>query len=481
MSDNPFSEPEDDRTIIRPKPGGRRTAVSDPSRPAPAAPPTTPIPPQAPPAAARPAPMPPPPRPAAPPPPPPPAAEPPPIFDVGTNPLAATAEPIVLLIARLWNAPEKPFSGDLRASAIAALRLFEQRAREAGVPKDQLRPAHYALCAALDDVVMNTPWGGAAGWDAGTLAAGFHGEQRSGERFFDQLNTASRQPDTMLPVIELMYVCLSLGFMGGYRSAPDGAASVERVRHQTHDLIMRTRPVLGPDLSAHWQGVAAPYVPHKARLPVWVIASAALAMIAGLFAVVMTGLNSNSDEVYARMLAAPPAAMPQIVRAAIIRPPPPAPPAPEPTTIDRLRLALKAEIERNEIAVLGTDSTAILRINTSSLFAPESAAPKPALLPLLERVGAVLKAELAARPDAGSLQVNAYTDNQPVRTVKFPSNFKLSAARAEAARDLLQRGLGKPPAIAAEGRADADPIAANTTAEGRDINRRLEIVLRRQG
>ena len=72
-----------------------------------------------------------------------------------------------------------------------------------------------------------------------------------------------------------------------------------------------------------------------------------------------------------------------------------------------------------------------------------------------------------------------YTDNQPIRTVQFPSNFQLSAARANAVRAIVARNVGDPARVSAEGRADADPIAPNTTAEGREQNRRIEIVLHR--
>jgi type VI secretion system protein ImpK len=64
--------------------------------------------------------------------------------------------------------------------------------------------------------------------------------------------------------------------------------------------------------------------------------------------------------------------------------------------------------------------------------------------------------------------------------VQFPSNFQLSAARAQAARAAIASSIGDAKRLSAEGRADADPIASNATAEGREQNRRIEIVLHRQ-
>ena len=103
------------------------------------------------------------------------------------------------------------------------MRDFEHRAKQAGIPMEQIRPSHYALCATIDDLVLNTPWGSAIGWGAASLTATFHREARAGDQFFDQLERLSRNPAPNLPTIELMYLCLSLGFMGRYRRSPGGA------------------------------------------------------------------------------------------------------------------------------------------------------------------------------------------------------------------------------------------------------------------
>ena len=79
------------------------------------------------------------------------------------------------------------------------------------------------------------------------------------------------------------------------------------------------------------------------------------------------------------------------------------------------------------------------------------------------------------------MTVDGYTDNQPIKTVQFPSNFQLSQARADAAKAIIAKALGDPARITAQGHADADPLASNATPEGREQNRRIEVVLRRQG
>ena len=450
MSDNPFSEPEDtDRTIIRPVPGGRRPA-SSPSGRAPELPPAAPETAAAVPVEGVEAPL------------------------VGANPLIAAAGPLLQLLGRLRNTSHPPEAGDLRERTVREIRAFEQRARELGVPMDLLRPAHYALCASIDDVVLNTPWGSSGGWDSRSLVSTFHQEVRSGEQFFGLLRQMKQEPGKFLPVIELMYLCLSLGFVGRYRVSPRGMAEIDRLREDTYALIARHRTAGQADLSPHWQGVSAPYRPSRARLPLWVGASIGAAVIAALFLWFSTGLNAASDGLYERMLGAPWDHMPQIARTAAVQPLPAAPAPAEPSALDQLRGFLQPEIQQGLVSVIGTPSTPIVRISNRGLFASGSATVQPSFKPLLERIGAALKTE------PGRVQVVGYTDNQPIRTVQFPSNFQLSTARAQAARAIIAGAMDQPERVAAEGRADAEPISSNATAEGREQNRRIEVVLHRQ-
>ncbi len=335
-----------------------------------------------------------------------------------------------------------------------------------------MAPAHYALCASIDDVVLNTPWGSTGVWDANSLVSSFHREVRSGERFFQLLGQMRQNPGLFLPVIELMYLCMSLGFQGQYRLAPRGPAELDRLREETYAIIVRQRQAPEPDLSLHWKGILAPYRGVRPTLPVWVAASLALVILAGLFIWLSTTLNAASDDLFARMLNAPPPRMPELIRVAPVKP---LPPPPEPPPVDRLCNFLKPEIDQGLVTVICTPPNPVVRILNRGMFASGSATVDPRFVPLLDRIGAGLKAE------AGSVEVIGYTDNQPIHTVQFPSNFQLSAARAQAARALIAHALGDPSRITAEGRGEADPLNKNATPEEREGNRRIEIVLHRPG
>lgn len=455
-SDNPFAEPEDsDRTVIRPAPGGRRAAPA-------AAPPSAPSGEGSGGYGAA---------------PPPPAAggsvgrE---TVSVGVSALTTAAAPLLHLLSRLRNTASQPESGDLRERAVAEVRRFEQSARDTGVPMDQLRPAHYALCASLDDVVLNTPWGSQGAWAARSLVSTFHQEVRSGERFFAILDQVKVNPGTFLPVIELMYLCMSLGFMGRFRLSQRGPAELDRVREETYAIIARQRQGAEPGLSPRWKGADVPYRAARASVPIWVGALVGLAIIAALFAWFSNSLADASDALFERMAMAPPPKMPDITRAAPVRPPAPAPQSPEPGELDKLRTFLKPEIDEGLVTVVGTDAVPIVRIRNRGLFPSGSATVSAKFVPLLERIGAALQDE------NGQIEVVGYTDNQPIRTVQFPSNYELSTARAKAASAVLAHSVTQTSRITSEGRADADPVGPNATPEGREQNRRIEVILHRQ-
>jgi type VI secretion system protein ImpK len=457
MIDNPFAEPEDDnRTVIRPTPGRRQPQPVEQTVKAGGERPTRQDAP-----AARPVAM----------------AEGTENTFIGEDALAAAAAPLLQLMARLRNTASPPDSGDLRERTVRQVRVFEQEARDKGLPLEQLRPAHYALCASLDDVVLNTPWGSSGTWGERSLVSTFHQEVRSGERFFDVLKQMSSNPGKYLPVIKLMYLCMSLGFIGQYRLSRRGVGDINRIREETYAVIARQQKQAEPELAPHTKGIDAPYRPARFRLPLWVAASAGLGIVAGLFLWFSIGLNATSDDLYARLQTAPPSRMPTITRTPVVevQPAPTPPLPPEPTVLDRLRKFLQPEIEQGLVEVTGTVGQPLVRITGRGMFPSGSATVNPSFKPLLDRIGLALKEE------PGSVRVIGYTDDQPIRTIAFPSNFQLSTARAKEASTIIGASVGDPSRLSAEGRADADPIATNSTPEGRERNRRIEVVLNRQG
>ena len=99
--------------------------------------------------------------------------------------------------------------------------------------------------------------------------------------------------------------------------------------------------------------------------------------------------------------------------------------------------------------------------------------PDERFVPAVDHIAAALKTV------PGSLTIIGHTDNQPIRNLRFPSNFELSLARAEAVRDRMLLARIATDRIKVDGRGEKEPIADNRTPEGREANRRIEFTLLR--
>jgi chemotaxis protein MotB len=97
---------------------------------------------------------------------------------------------------------------------------------------------------------------------------------------------------------------------------------------------------------------------------------------------------------------------------------------------------------------------------------------KPDALPILDRVAQILTAT------SFDLRVEGHTDNVPIHTLQFPSNWELSATRAVSViRYLVEVKNIDPVRLSAVGYGEFKPVASNETAEGKQSNRRVEMVL----
>lgn len=140
---------------------------------------------------------------------------------------------------------------------------------------------------------------------------------------------------------------------------------------------------------------------------------------------------------------------------------------------------IKAYLDEKEIddkiAVQKSGDTIVIRFADILLFDTGKANIKAGVVPSLNVVGQKLKEYL----DKGyHLRVEGHTDNQPINTTQFPSNWELSSARAIAVmRFYLEEMDFNPSQISAEGMGEYHPISSNATSEERAKNRRVEIKL----
>ena len=137
-----------------------------------------------------------------------------------------------------------------------------------------------------------------------------------------------------------------------------------------------------------------------------------------------------------------------------------------------IQKALNPEIQRREVSMSMRREGLVVSLKEMGFFDSGSANVRPGALDAISRLSVVLK----ERPE--NLRIEGHTDNIPIHTARFASNWELSTSRATGLIQLLITNYGLPPShLSAAGYGEFHPVASNDTAEGRAQNRRLDVVI----
>jgi len=378
----------------------------------------------------------------------------------GSNPLVAAANPLLDLIPQIRATRAHPAPALLREHLLDEVRQFELRAQQAGIPNETILGARYCLCTALDEAAALTPWGGGGMWSAHSLLVTFHNETWGGEKFFQLLAKLTQNPSHHLDLLELLYYCLLLGFEGRYRVIDNGRSQLETLRQRLLRILRGARGEYARELSPHWRDVPAQVQSRRLPVPLWAFAALAAVLGIAAFFGFSLGLGTKSDTAFAAVGNL----KPPMVRIA-------APVAPQPAPAPRLAEFLAPEIRENLVTVRDEADRSVVVLRGDGLFEAGAATVLDRYVPVLSRIADALQ------ETHGNILVSGYTDSTPMRSARFPSNWHLSQARADAVKDILGKRLNEPTRLRAEGRGETDPVAPNDTPANRARNRRVEITL----
>lgn len=378
----------------------------------------------------------------------------------GLSPLVEAANPILAAVPQIRHALRHPDPVSLRARLREQVGAYERAARGANVPAELVAAGRFALCALLDDSAGATPWG--REWSGRGLLAEIEGESAGGEKFFLLLDRAMADPGKNRELLEFLYICLALGFEGRYRSGEGGRQALGQVRAKAYDALATLRPAAVAELSPHWRGAGVRPRRVPGMLAFWAVASGCALVLAALYFGYSVALGSRSDPVageLARLKPVPLAGLPAAVAA-------------ETAAGPGLAQQLAEAIGRREVSVADVPGGVLVILHSDELFASGSARLGAGLHPVIERVAGALDGL------PGTIVVTGHTDDVPIRTARYPSNWELSTERARSVVGLMAAKLGRPERLRAEGLADSHPIAPNDSAANRAKNRRVEILLR---
>ena len=191
----------------------------------------------------------------------------------GLNPLVNAASMLIAVYSKTRESMTHPNPGGLHQQAVTEIRAFETKAREAGIKPEIIIAARYVLCTALDEAVLNTPWGAESAWTQRTLLSLFHNETRGGEKFFQILERMLNSPADNIDLLELMYILLSLGYEGKYKLVQRGRDHLEQMRDEIFRVLRNFRGEYERSLSPSWQGLGKTRKTLANYIPMWVVAS----------------------------------------------------------------------------------------------------------------------------------------------------------------------------------------------------------------
>lgn len=377
------------------------------------------------------------------------------------NPIIEAAKPLLAIVSAM-----KKSSSTLSVSALldkigVLIEDFEEQAELNRAGYENIRAAKYCLCTFVDESAVKLGWADES-WSQKSLLVTFFNETWGGERFFEIFTNAKRDSDKNLHLLELIYVCLMLGYKGKYQVLPNGDIEIDRIKNELYQLISRRRPnylgLLLEDETSEQQPLAKK---PKIFLPLWVVGVLGALLVGLTYFILQWSLGSKLDRANMEVSAL---TLPEVVVEETEN---------QDQTIKPKRIAplLENEIARNLVQVSDLSDRSVVTIMGDGLFESGSQNIQDQYYPVLATVSQALEAA------EGQVVVAGYTDNAPIRSMTFPSNWHLSQARADAVKEILVKYVKDENRIRSEGRGENEPVAPNDSDENKAKNRRVEITL----
>lgn len=378
------------------------------------------------------------------------------------NVIVSAATPLLTLGINVRSMSHHPDPKALYQQIAENLKTIDLQLKNQGLPKESIITARYIICAYLDEMVMSTPWGGQSLWATRNLLMTFHKNNQGGAQFFEIINLLIQSPAMNLDLIELCYLVLDLDFQGRYRISETGALEIASIQDNFFQIISTYRPTPIKQLSNHWRGAVNEKSNNlSGNKQLLITAGLALLSIVAVFTLLLVLLSQSSDPVAIKTASVTSNLQPIVRNNRPIK---------RTTHLSYIRNQLKHDITQKNLSVEDISGGVRIIVFGSNLFKPSTAKLTRQKEITIANVIAALK------NTPGFIQITGHTDDVPIRTLQFPSNWELSSKRAEEIVNAFDKHLPDRE-IVGEGVADSAPLVPNNSKENRAINRRIEINL----
>lgn len=159
----------------------------------------------------------------------------------GLNPIVDAAGYLFSVIGKLKNIKSYRQLNKLQTELIQEINTFQEAVKNHGYSSEYVIVCRYILCATFDEIISNTPWGSQGRWDTYSLLAVFNQDTQHQDKFFTIMERAIKEPALYIDLMELMYLCLSMGYKGQYRTTEHSQYQLEQITNNLYKHIRAYR------------------------------------------------------------------------------------------------------------------------------------------------------------------------------------------------------------------------------------------------
>lgn len=170
----------------------------------------------------------------------------------------------------------------LRRQIYDLLDQCEEAAKEAGISSEDIEEAKFALVAFIDETILSSDWAGTDEWMKTPIQLELYDQFDAGEVFFERLEELREDPAYNAEVLEVYYLCMTLGFKGKYQLQKQ--EKFREIIESTADLLADLPETSTEEMAPHARPQDQTETEIRSKVPTWVIAA-----IAALLGVLLYG------------------------------------------------------------------------------------------------------------------------------------------------------------------------------------------------
>lgn len=216
----------------------------------------------------------------------------------GLNPLVDAAAYLFSILGKLKQLKSYRQLAGLHKELLSEINNFQEAARTQGYSSEYILASRYAICATLDDIISNTSWGTQGQWDSYSLLVAFNPDNNTHDRFFIILERIAKDPAIYIDLMEFLYICLSLGFKGSYRSTEFNNNQLENITHSLYKQIRTQRGDFNKTLAPYPIRANYSHKKNSKKTSITWIALVTSSVILLIFIGLSCMLNTISNQAY---------------------------------------------------------------------------------------------------------------------------------------------------------------------------------------